>query len=522
LTPTLRQHYHLVHLFQNLGFASALCGWVRSFLTDRRVSLSFNGELLPEISLNHGTPQGSPLSPILSAIYTSPLLRLAEVWRHRSLTVYVDDGSILATGATHHSANSKCAKGFSLVVGWLNRNGLTIDADKTEFTSFYPRQISPNRIGALRPVINLNIPGGGVLVVCRSRTVRYLGIFLSEFFSWEHHAKVMAARAHSTTLALQVMGNSVQGLDFANWRKVFHAVILPILTYGLALWSDRPTKSLLNILQVAQNDAVQRISGTFRTTPTLPLHHMLAIPPIKYTVGKLRHQAQLCLSCLPPSHKLCTIITTDQTRFHPPFISVPTPLTSLLPTAFPPFFHPSILSWSHPQLTSSLTRPRSDALLTAVRARTTSSTVGTTSVFLYPIPHPNHFVTAFLTVQDDDIVARGFSADHNQLCSAARAAVLGAQSLPPLPHRNTSFFLPSRSLQTPLLSLHKHANLPSASLFLSTISVLLMTSPDIFITLLHLPTKLPKPPKSGPAPDPRIFSCDWPGPPRKDNILDGI
>ena len=199
----------LVHLFQNLGFAPALCGWVCSFLTDQQVSLSFNGKLLPEISLNHGTPQGSPLSPILSAIYTSPLLRLAEVWRHRSLTAYVDDGSILTTGATHHSANSKCAEGFSLVVGWLNCNGLTINADKTEFTSFYPRQISPNRIGALRPVINLNIPSGGVLVVRRSRTVCYLGIFLSEFFSWEHHAKVMAAQARSTTLALQVIGNSV-------------------------------------------------------------------------------------------------------------------------------------------------------------------------------------------------------------------------------------------------------------------------------------------------------------------------
>jgi len=168
----------------------------------------------------------------------------------------MDDGSILATGATHHSTNSKCVEGFSLVVGWLNRNSLTIDADKTEFTSFYPRRISPNHISALRPVINLNIPSGGVLVVCRSRTVCYLGIFLSEFFSWEHHAKVMAAWARSTTLALQVMGNSVQGLDFANWHKVFHAVILPILTYGLALWSDCPTKSLLNILQVAQNDAV--------------------------------------------------------------------------------------------------------------------------------------------------------------------------------------------------------------------------------------------------------------------------
>ena len=48
----------LVHLFSLLGFPTILCAWLRSFLTDRRVSLSFNGIPLPEIVLEHGTPQG--------------------------------------------------------------------------------------------------------------------------------------------------------------------------------------------------------------------------------------------------------------------------------------------------------------------------------------------------------------------------------------------------------------------------------------------------------------------------------
>ena len=48
--------------------------------------------------MSDGSPQGSPLSPILSAIYTFPLLRLAESWNFCSLQLYVDDGSITVAG----------------------------------------------------------------------------------------------------------------------------------------------------------------------------------------------------------------------------------------------------------------------------------------------------------------------------------------------------------------------------------------------------------------------------------------
>jgi len=128
----------LVHVFRLLGFAPSLCDWVRSFLTDHRIMLSFNGELLPEVVLNHGTPQGSPLSPILSAIYILPLLRLTEAWCFRSLSTYVDDSAIIAMGATHSSVVQKCADGFFTIVDWLLCNGLRLDPDKTEFIAFQP------------------------------------------------------------------------------------------------------------------------------------------------------------------------------------------------------------------------------------------------------------------------------------------------------------------------------------------------------------------------------------------------
>jgi hypothetical protein len=45
-----------------------------TFLSEQRVTLSFNGEENAERDQPVGTPQGSPVSPVLSAIYTSPLL----------------------------------------------------------------------------------------------------------------------------------------------------------------------------------------------------------------------------------------------------------------------------------------------------------------------------------------------------------------------------------------------------------------------------------------------------------------
>jgi hypothetical protein len=42
----------------------------------------------------NGTPQGSPLSPVISALYMASLLEKASTWTHWDLTLYVDNRAI--------------------------------------------------------------------------------------------------------------------------------------------------------------------------------------------------------------------------------------------------------------------------------------------------------------------------------------------------------------------------------------------------------------------------------------------
>jgi Reverse transcriptase (RNA-dependent DNA polymerase) len=53
------------------------------------------------IDLEMGTPQGSPISPVLSIIYVSPLLHLAKSWENVTFLMYVDDGNIFACTASY-------------------------------------------------------------------------------------------------------------------------------------------------------------------------------------------------------------------------------------------------------------------------------------------------------------------------------------------------------------------------------------------------------------------------------------
>ena len=148
----------------------------------------------------------------------------------------MDDGSVFATSPTLRSAASVVKSAVEEILHWLHRNGLRADKEKTEFMTISAPHAHESRIGPPLASITIDDPFVGPYEVRASEVVRYLGVFIDRRLNWEKHVKVLACRARSTVRVLQILGNSVRRISFSKWQKLFHAIILPILTYAAPVW----------------------------------------------------------------------------------------------------------------------------------------------------------------------------------------------------------------------------------------------------------------------------------------------
>ena len=104
--------------------------------------------------------------------------------------------------------------GYSTCIEWLTRAGLKVEPDKTELLFFRKqgeKTDSPHYIHLPLPTLNTYYK------VQATSNLRYLGFFFDTKLSWTHHVEVMCNRARASLKALQLLGNSVQGLDQASW-----------------------------------------------------------------------------------------------------------------------------------------------------------------------------------------------------------------------------------------------------------------------------------------------------------------
>ena len=135
-----------------------------------------------------------------------------------------------------------------------------------------------------------------------SNSVQYLRISFDHQLNWRDHVCIMTNRARSSLKALQLLGNSIQGLQWAQWRTVFNAVIFLILTYAAPVWYTG--QAGLRDFRTDQNATVRHIAGAFRTTPVDPLHQLMGIMPIDLRIRILIKNAAPRLYRLPRNSQL--------------------------------------------------------------------------------------------------------------------------------------------------------------------------------------------------------------------------
>jgi hypothetical protein len=129
-------HARLIALVENMGFHPTLARWTVSFLANRKVHLHFNNITSDQQEQPVGVPQGSPLSPVLSIAYTSPLLTKMGRWNNSSLGMYIDDGILFVCAEEWTDVERLLRARYTVCDEWLQCSGLAIEPDKTELLFF--------------------------------------------------------------------------------------------------------------------------------------------------------------------------------------------------------------------------------------------------------------------------------------------------------------------------------------------------------------------------------------------------
>jgi hypothetical protein len=323
-------HARLVALIKNMGFSNDLSRWMASFLANQKVRLRFNNITSDQREQPVGVPQGSPLSPVLSIAYTSPLLAKMGRWNNSSLGMYIDDGILFACAEDWSDVEKLLWAWYTVCDEWLRRAGLAIEPDKTELLFFekpYERNPMPPPPRLLLPDRDAN----SYYVVRPVETLRYLGFFILRRLKWEPHVRIMCNRARASIKALQVLGNTIRGLSMANWRIVLNAVCLPVMTWGVQLWyRTGGAKGLIAMLQRVQNDMVKVVAGAFHTAPREALLQLTRMLPMRHFVEKLTYTSALRLYRLPRASQLLRRLGPDwYVPGHGDFLSVVTRSSSV-------------------------------------------------------------------------------------------------------------------------------------------------------------------------------------------------
>ncbi|OQD91721.1 hypothetical protein PENSOL_c049G05847, partial [Penicillium solitum] len=307
-------HERLLYNMQQMGLGT-LTSWVQSFLTGRSTRIKLpNGHLSEAFPTPTGIPQGSPISPILFLLFNTPLVRACTLqglhYGETEAYGWVDDVCILAVSNSYEENIQLLEKALQRANSWAKKHAAKFAPDKFELIHFTnPRTTTATIPAPPRDVdiwevpddpaghdgMPVIIPGDTPIILIPTETAKYLGVWLDKHLNFTTHRKKMLAKGAGSLEALRGISGSTWGSSLIAIRKVYQAVIIPQMLWGLSAWYCPAARAmprgdldkLTNELTKIQKRAAILISGAFRGTAGAALDTELFITPIKLRIQQI-------------------------------------------------------------------------------------------------------------------------------------------------------------------------------------------------------------------------------------------
>jgi hypothetical protein len=162
-----------------------------------------------QYAMDVGVGQGLALSPVFSALYLAPIIKLftASIPQEvANIISYMDDDTIIVQSEKVPQSLPKLKTVYAEVYHLFTALGLVLEHDKSEVFHFTHAQGVANN-----PPIDIGLApftGDSLLSLCPKPIWWYLGFYFDWVLSFKEHVQFYSTKALITVKALGMLGNS--------------------------------------------------------------------------------------------------------------------------------------------------------------------------------------------------------------------------------------------------------------------------------------------------------------------------
>jgi len=289
------------------GVSAYLVAWIKSFLSKSQCRLIFQGAPKVFCPVVVGTPQDSPISPLLFVLYIASL--------HPSIPQglaisYVDDLTI-AVGSDSVSSNIRTLQYYFSIIQRQGADlGVAFSVPKTELIHW--RTPKDHSDVSFAPIVIND------MIFPLSQAVRWLGYWLTPTIHSSVHFLRQLALAKASFATIRQLSAAGKGLSSWCNSKLVISAILPILTYGYDIFV--PDATTLKKLNSFWYKVLRWTTNCFYTTPLGALYRDPSLPSISSICKHRRRSTALRLVWAPSEFNTATaripesVPTWDQGR----------------------------------------------------------------------------------------------------------------------------------------------------------------------------------------------------------------
>jgi ribonuclease HI len=303
-------------------------------LEEREVRVRLDGVTTGFKRVKCGTPQGSPLSPILYLLYLVDLLR-----QNPDLSFgYADDLALYRVGKTLHETTAALAKDIRKVIDWGGLHKVHFAPEKTELLHIVGKArdyenppVEVNADFVIQPIPLPQRKGGYEEDITQDTNasteeqqpaLRWLGVWFDRKFSFKRHVRERCARAKLVARHIRGLAGIKHGPPAEQLRKATISCVIPTALYGAEAWYGGRKKPAANPSRAGKLEVSARIGGlidevdkvirtaaravlpVWKTTPNDTLHRDAGLPTADIALEDARQRHALRLRKVDVDHPL--------------------------------------------------------------------------------------------------------------------------------------------------------------------------------------------------------------------------